>query len=254
MLGFVQIESDRMPALRYHSTIELCHDGDCGLIGIGADFTIYAEEIYTENAWIAQHAIALDGSFIQTIDELYGEVSEVSPIAVTENTSKAQPGWQTIKTLNFAGPRHRGMRESERMIEMVRPFSLSEKLALVERLALPFAPPMLLGLAESYVLSEAEIERPHLYVICRRIRLAYALPGVELDDQQQPYDYDTQVIYLAHWFDRRSEEVSLIEALDSLPDAPLYRPMDCIIHGSYLFISDGGGTMQNNRIHIWQIE
>jgi hypothetical protein len=145
------------------------------------------------------------------------------------------------------------MREAERVGELVQPFTLQEKMTLIERLALNIMPPMLLGLAESYVLAEAELARPYLYVVCRRVRLAIALPAVQTDADGQPYDYDTLVLHLAHWIDRRSPDVSLVEVIDHLPGVTLHRPTDCIIRDGYLFISDGGGDQQKNRLHVWTI-
>jgi hypothetical protein len=238
--------------LDYISTITLPHNGDCTLIGIGSDFTIYTEEIYTDEAWIAQHAVQIDGKFVASVDEQYGETAEVTPLVLPDDLVRAQPGWHTIKALNFAGPRHRGMRESDRITDILQPLTLMEKMSLVKRLALPIAPPALLGLAESYVLAEAELQRPYLYVVCRRVRIAYALPAVQMDAAQHPYDYDTMVVYAAHLVDRRAEIPGLPD--ETLPGIDLYRPMDCIISQGYLFVADGGGEIQNNRIHIWRIQ
>ncbi len=71
---------------------------------------------------------------------------------------KPQTGWHTM-ALNFAGPRHRGMRAPERTLDLVRPLSIQEKMALIDRFRLDVPPPLLLGIAESYVLAETPIMR-----------------------------------------------------------------------------------------------
>jgi hypothetical protein len=240
--------------LTYQSSIELPHSGDCGLLGVSPDLTLYVEEIYTEDAWIAQHAVTLEGTFLESVDEDYGKNTEVMPLVIPDGSIQAQSGTQTIKTLNFTGARHRGLREDDRITDVVHPFSVGEKMTLVQQLGLSIMPPQLLGIAESYVLAEAELQRPYRYVVCRRVRLAYALPNPQLDENGQSYDYDTYILYIAHLFDRRNEEVSFIESLQSLPEADLYRPMDCLITKNYLFVADGGGETRNNRIHMWKIE
>lgn len=240
--------------LTYQSSIKLPHSGDCHLLGVSPDLKIYVEEIYTEDAWFAQHTLTLDGTLIETVDEDDGKNTEVTPLVVPEGSFKPQSGVQTIKTLNYTGARHRGLRELERITDVVRPFSLQEKMKMVERLELSIIPPLLLGLAESYVLAEAELQRPSLYVVCRRVRMAYVLPTAQRDENGQLYDYDTHVLYIAHLFDREQEEVSLLDSLKSLPGTDLYRPMDCLVAQNYLFIADGGGATHHNRIHVWHID
>jgi len=241
------------PTLVYKTTIELRHDGECGLMGVTPDLMIYAEEYYTADSWICQHRLTLDG-IVESIDEDYGRVREITPLELPAESARTQPGWHT-KNLNFSGARHRGMRETERIGDVVRELTLSEKMLVAERFNLPVSPPMILGLAESYVFSEAALIYPRWFVVCRRLRVAYALAEVRHDEHQQPYDYESRVLHLAHLYDKSAlRERTLSEILDNLPDATLYRPTDCIAAFGHLIIADSGGTSRKNRVHVWQIE
>lgn len=240
------------PTLHYKVTIELHHDGDCGLMGVTPDLMIYAEEYYTADSWICQHRLTVDG-IVESLDENYGRVSGLTPLVLPTDSARTQPGWHT-KTLNFSGARHRGLREAERVGDVVRELTISEKMLISERLKLSVPPPMILGMAESYVFSEASIAYPRWFVVCRRLRVVYALPKQRYDDDQQPYDYDSRVLHVAHLYDKSAlRELTLAEIFDSLPDATLYRPTDCIAAFGHLFIADSGGSARKNRVHVWQI-
>ena len=73
----------------------------------------------------------------------------------------------------------------KRLLDLVRVLSIDEKMAVIDKFKLNIIPPMLIGVAESYVLAEAELQRPNLYFVCRRMRLAIALPEEWLDDEGQ---------------------------------------------------------------------
>ncbi len=236
----------------YVTSLPLKHTGDCCLLGVTPDLTIFAEEIYDEEGWVAQHALRLDGEFRQSVDEVFGINETIQPLALPADLVKSQTGWQTM-ALNFAGPRHRGLREPERVFDLVRPLTIQEKMTLVQQLQLELPPPLVLGLGESYVLAEAMLIRPNLYFVCRRLRIAFALPEEQLDADQQPYDYDTYVLYLAHFYDR-TEELSFTSLLADLTDVPLHRPMDCLRVGDHLFIADGGDQDRLSAIHVWRID
>lgn len=238
-------------AITHLTTLELKHNGACSLLGVGENQAVFAEEVYGDDGWVAQHELRLDGTFVRSVDEDSG-ASAIYPLTLPERMYTPKTGWQTMM-LNFAGPRHRGLRAPERVIDMVKPLAVSEKLALIDKLKLRVQPGALLGIAESYVLSEAQIVRPSLYFVCRRIRIAYALPDVRLDDSNQPYDYDTLLLYTAHFFDC-TQEPSLIDLLNDLTSVPLKHPMDCLIAERKLYIADGGGDDRLNAIHVWQLD
>lgn len=247
-----------LPELVYQTSLELAHAGDCSLLGVAPDLTVYVEEIYTEDCWIAQHAIRPDGKWLKSVDEHTGTNTNVQPLPLPNGTVKPQGGWAAMR-LNFAGPRHKGMRIPERVMDMVKSVTVAEKMLLTEKLGLNVLPPMILGIAESFVVAEAKLQYPHLYVVCRRMRLAYALEDVLIGRDKHPYDYDTHIFYVAHLYDKEADgdEIRLDLALEGLPGVKLYRPMDCLITQEHLFIADGGGEAvdnpQKSRVHIWKI-
>jgi hypothetical protein len=126
---------------------------------------------------------------------------------------------------------------------------------LASQLALPVPPPLIIGIAESVVLAEALITPPATFMVCRRLRLACALPETRRDSDGLPYDYDTKVIYTAHPYAADSGDIELPpdDVLGGLPGVRLRRPMDCMVCHGHLFIADGGMTDHNSRIHIWKI-
>jgi hypothetical protein len=236
------------------TTLSLRHNGDCSLLGVTPTLTIFVEEVYGEDGWLAQHAITLDGTFIASVDESFGTATELAPLSLPGNLVEPKRGWHTM-ALNFTGPRHRGLRGPERLDDLVRPFSIQEKIALVKQLELDVLPPLLLGLAESYVLAEAPIRTPNLFVVCRRLRLVYVLSEVKEDSAGERYDYDTTVLYVAHLFDRAAEqEPPLSDVGTGLTGIALYRPMDCLICKEHLFIADGGGNNRDSAVHVWRIQ
>ncbi len=247
------MRESQTPPLEFLRTVSLRHGGDCNLIGVTPDLTVYVEEVYGEG-WLAQHAISLNGEFLQSIDEDEGRQTHSAALVLPDNGERPQTAWHTMK-LNFAGPRHRGLRGADRLLDLVRGLSIQEKMSAIEHLRLDVPPPLLFGLAESYVLAEAPVDEPHLYIICRRMRLAYGLAQEQTDSDGQPYDYDTRVVYAAHFYDRSQElDPPLDMALNGLPGASLHRPMDCQIAGGCLFVADGGGDARLNALHIWRIE
>ena len=147
------------PVLEHLTTLQLQHNGDCSLIGVAPDLTIYVEEVYGEEGWLAQLALTLEGTILATVDENYGAETELSPLALPVKLVEPQRGWHTM-ALNFTGARHLGLRGPERLDDLVRPFSIPEKIALIHVLELDILPPMLLGLAESYVLAESPLIHP----------------------------------------------------------------------------------------------
>ncbi len=241
-----------MSKLRFESiaTFPLSHAGDCSLLGVGGDGSLFVEEIYGDG-WVAQHALSADGTLIASVDEQNGDATDLQPLPLPDDLKQPHAGWHTMP-LNFSGPRQRGLREPERVLELVKPLTFAEKLLLHQRYALD-VPPLLLGLAESYVMAEAPLAGAWLFVVCRRIRVAAALPQPEHDEGGAAYDYDTRVLYLAHLFDRASDEPpTLLDPETDLISPALKRPMDCLVAGDRLYVADGGENERLSTIHIFQ--
>jgi len=240
------------PIFHYETSRPLHHNGDCSILGVTPDGALYVEEIYAEDCWLAQHAFAADGTLIASVDESNGTNTSVVPLALPDDVIKPQAGWHCM-ALNYAGARHRGQRLPERVGDLVLPLSIADKVALAQRLKLDL--PQLIGIAESYVLAETELIHPNLFLICRRIRFAYALPAPQTDADGEIYDYDTRVIYAAHFFDLLVEEERPTSAmLTDLADDLLHRPMDCLLHGDRLYVADGGADERLSQIHVWRVE
>ncbi len=240
----------RAPLFHHHLTIPLPHHGDCSLLGVTPEGHIYVEEIYADDGWLAQHCYTSDGGLLRSVDELEGQNTTVQPLELPDDLIKPKTGWHTM-ALNFTGARHRGMRVNERLSDLVQPLSIADKMALSGRLKLQ--PMQVVGVAESYVLAEIELIHPHLFLTCRRIRFAYALPAEQIDADGEPYDYDTLVIYALHLFDLTlEEERPLSTVLNDLPG--LSRPMDCLLHDNWLYIAEGGSAERSSSIQVWRVE
>lgn len=241
------------PNLTHKITISLQYNEDCNILGVTPERKLYVEESYSPDAWIAQHLYQLDGTHIKSVDEDFGKNTALSPLDLPPTLIRPKPGWHCM-SLNFTGPRHRGLRGPERIVETVRSLAIQSKMAFAERFNLQLPPPMILGLAESYITSEIELIRPHLYFVCRRVRIAYALPKQQFDSDGEPYDYDTKVIYLAHFYDKdHGFDPPIDSYFDALPDIQLNRPMDCLLYDNHLIIADGGNGIISSRIHIFEI-
>lgn len=238
--------------LEHITSLELTHNGDCHLLGISPDMTLYIEEVYGADGWLAQHALNLDGQVQQSVNEEDDQTADFVPLTLPADLVQAQPAQRT-RRLNFSGPRLRGLREEERIQALVRPLTVPTRLKLAQQLDI--AAPMLLGIAASYVMAEAMLTPPDHYLVCRRLRIAYAMSQPALDEDHQPYDYDTLTRYVAHLYDTASHDVAVETevAFAGLPGVDLQRPMDCLIFNQYLIIADGGQGARHSRIHIWQI-
>ncbi|MCK6580145.1 MAG: hypothetical protein L6Q98_18800 [Anaerolineae bacterium] len=246
-----------LPTLDYLRSVTLRHPGDCSLLGVTPDLSIYAEEIYGSDGWIAQHCLSPSGEFLESIDESEDNAgrqgASVTPLALPDVAVRSSSGWQTM-WLNFAGPRHRGMRVLERIDDLVRPFSIQDRIHLSQHPALVMPPPMVLGLAESYVLAEMRTAIPGVYFVCRRLRIAHLVVPPGVDEMGEPFDYDTRVIYAAHFAARSAAlDDSLIAQMQPLPGVSLMRPMDCVITGDHLLVADGGEGERVSAIHLWQL-
>lgn len=241
------------PHLTYLGSVTLRYEGDCVLLGVMPDLTIYAEEIYADDSWLCQHRLTLAEGVLESADESSGQSVDVRPLAVPASAARSQPAVHT-RALNFAGPRQRGMRDAERISDMVRELSIAEKMRASEAAAFNLPPMLILGLSESHVYAEAALDAGRWYAVCRRVRIAYRLPEVRHDTDGEPYEYDSAVLHAAHLYDARAGETSLDETLRGLNGAALHRPQDVIAAFGHLIVADGGGEGCISRVHVWRID
>jgi|GEM_PF-6828282 hypothetical protein len=99
--------------------------------------------------------------------------------------------------LSFRGPRQRGLRAEDRLDDMLKPLSVSERLHLANHLSRFGNTLPILGIAESRVRSDALVD-PECVLVCRQIVIARALPGTQVDEVGLPFDYDCISLDCAH--------------------------------------------------------
>jgi hypothetical protein len=158
-----------------------------------------------------------------------------------------------ITILNYSGGRLRGMREAERLVEWARPFSIAEKMILIEALKLNITAIQLFGLIESAVLSSVKL-RDDWYVVCRRMVFAIAQPKIQHDKDGLPYDYDSHIIQTAHLYHPTWEDYPPIATiLGGIGHIRLNGAYDVVVCGDKVFISESGYD-KKNTIHQWSIE
>lgn len=238
-------------SLAHSARLTLAHNGDCGLLGIAPGPVVYVEEFYGDDGWLAQCALRLDGTVIAQMDEAHGARAGAPPLELPANLVKPASANHT-RRLNFSGPRWRGLRAEERIDDMVFPLPVAAKMALAQRAQLDVPPPLLLGIAESRVLAETQLG-PDCWLVCRRLRLAYALPQPRRADDGAPYDYDSCVLHLAHiWTPDDDGELLTDAALAGLPGVQLHRPLDCLAAYGCLALADGGAPDRLAALHVWR--
>lgn len=208
--------------LTHTAVLPLHAHAESNLVGVSGDYTIYVDILDDDD--VIHLAFGLDGT---PAAALHPRADLIQPYIGHSNH------W-----LNFRGPRHRGMRETERLSDMLRPIPVPARMALSERLGI-----MPLGLVESTVLSEAALPTTDHAVVCRRLRIAYALPSVQIDHDNEPYDYDTVTLHMAQVVTPGEHDL-----LSSLPGLDI--PMDCVVRGPYLFVLD---TAIPGAVHIWTL-
>lgn len=254
--------SDSTPRvrLRHVAMLPLRHPADCDLLGVGTDGTLYVEEIIDDGDRVVQHVVNPAGDIVASVDD--AAPGPFVPLTLPPDAIRARSPRHTV-ALNFSGPRLRGLCEHDRVQELVQPLTMPDRMALVERLKLDVLPPHVLGLAESYVLAEAALS-PELFVVCRRVRIAYRLNEPRRERDGTPYDYDTVTVYAAHLYDTVAATPTAVEgqpldslsaALDSLPGPALRRPMACLVQpNGRLVIADGGSDETVSALHVWEWE
>ena len=229
--------------MRLRWACELSVSVELMLLGLDQAGQIHMEEMDADEN-LTQTSISAEGEIGHRATE---ESPDWQPV---RGPLLAQPKVPATHRLNFTGPRYRGMRQEERISEAVQSLSIADKMRLSPRLGGQIIAPMILGIVESRVLSQALLQ-PGLHCVCRRIRVAWALPEVR-HDEQGPYDYDCVTFYVAHLDDEQTD-APLPQDLDGLAGQALFRPQDCISHAGRLYIADAGVGLQPNRLHAWDL-
>jgi len=241
-------------------TVLLRHSGECGLLGVGPDLDFYVEEIYGEEGWMAQSGYDFEGHLLAEVDEVSGANQGVERLQKPGNLVRPRTGRSDVR-LNFGGARHRGLQAEDRIEEMVRPLEMAEKTMLVEEGLVPdIPPPNILGLAQSYVVSEVLLAGPTrdtlpLFLLSRRLRIAYRLLEPSLDARGERYDYDSLEVAILQRYTPGDEDLSLGELLvrRAALGVELNRLNDIVLRDGYLFAANSAGERDEtvSQVHIW---
>lgn len=216
------------------------------------DGLIYAEELYGDEDWLAQHQLSIADGILKTVDESWGESSEISLLPLPEPLIKSHQVVD-MPALTYHGARLKGICAEERIEEVVLPLDVSTKIDLVDFMEWDIQPMQLIGIAETAVLASAPSHLENVYWVCRRLRLAYRLLPDQIDAKYS-YDYDSLELYLFHPYDvTQAEAPDLLECLDTIDDVMLLRPMDCLYHNGQLIVADGGEGEDASAIHIFEL-
>lgn len=241
-----------MTLFRHFMTFPLFYEGDCKLLGVTTDGLIFAEELYGDEDWLAQHKISIQDGILESIDEDNGANPDITPFQLPQHatlpTSKS-----CCEPLIFIGARIRGLQGDEPIDEMVLHLTIDDKIELVEYMEWELSPMQLIGIAESVVLSHTQLP-DGLLMVCRRVRIAYRLNEI-VTYHDVPYDYDSLAIYLLHEFDPNNDDPpELVDCLNDFEDVELLRPMDCLFHDGKLYVADGGEDDDSSAIHIFDYQ
>lgn len=225
------------------------------LLGMTPAPRLFVEEVYTEMGvydWFAQHDIDASGVIQRSVDEAGGKVAAQ---ALTLPEDVIEPDTQALDD-DFTGPRQHGLREAERLSEVVRPLSILSKQTLIEHFGLGIPAMMLFGLAEVHTLTRTRLPDAS-WLVCRRLRLAIALPEPRPHPfDGLPYDYETRLIYGAYHLtdlDADFDPAALLTALDGVP---LVRPMGALCVGEWLALVTGGdpdNPERKSQVHLWRM-
>lgn len=237
-------------------SIRLLHSGDAALLGLDDARRLYTEEYFGEDGLLAQAAWSDTGELLRCVDESQADGQPIQALELPEGSLlKPGRGWNTVR-LNHAGARHRGLRETDRIADTTLSLSVPEKMLLAAYIPQAGSPMSLIGIAESYVMSEAQLTRT-VYLVCRRLRIAYALPGRVMADDGLPCDYETAVLHVVHLVDLADDKpVPAEDWFGLLPAPTLYRPTECIVdrERGELWIAESGDGTRPAQAHLYRID
>ena len=169
-------------------------------------------------------------------------------------TSYVPDGRDDFQQLDFAGGRRRGLAASERVDDLTRRLTISEKIELVDYLELDLDPARLIGIAESRIRAACQFE-DSLCIVCRRVRIAFRLPKPRTDPGGLTYDYDSIPLYLLHPLSVTAEELPDLETcLRFTLETDMYRPQDCMRWQGKLIVADGGDESVSSALHVFAVD
>lgn len=228
--------------------VALPHHGDVSLLALDGG-RLWVEEWYGDQ-WMAQHCVDLEHGIIESADEDEGRATGLKPLVIPSGAAVPRRVWAAMR-LNYAGARQRGLRDEDRLSDMLHAVSVADRFALADRLQL--APAAVLGLAESYILAECPLAAPDDLLLCRRLRVALAVPRQTGDDGLL-FDYETKDVYVLQRWKAGADEPPLESALTGLAGAPLHRPMDCLRCENRLYVAEGGSDGQPAAVCVLEID
>jgi hypothetical protein len=231
----------------HEQTIMLCHTATCSLTGVTPDWHIYIDETEPDG-YVTQHHYNASGALIERAIERQGDDWLTLPDVLLS------PRWVDTHPLNTGGARWQGLRETDRVQSLAQSLSIMQKMTLIKHLGLSITPMQLIGLIESRVLCETRLPDDST-LVCRRVRLARALPDVHYDEDGNPYDYDSVVLHLLHSYDASTDETPDLDAcLSPVGGVHLMQPQDCFYYDGRLLVCDASDGTQNSRLVLYRLK
>lgn len=234
--------------LRAELAVETGGNAECAILAASVDGCVWLEEYDAEGEPAAQMLLGADGQVLQMARAQAG--AELRPLTIAADAARPasvrQAAW-----LGFRGARLRGLRQEDRIAEVALPLPLADRMALAARLQA--MAPQVLGVTESVVLAEAALGGGW-WLVCRRLRIALALPAARLDAHGLPYDYDSHVMWAAHVLDRLDDpEIAVAAWWPVLDGMALVRPVDCMRAGDWLWVAEAGEGAAPARLLRWRV-
>lgn len=246
------------PALRHLSSTPLPlpdRVGSPALLGIDAAGRVAVELLYgadSADCWLAQYVFSADGTPLDQRDEAYGHNPHFAPFDLADFSLDRPETAEAVQPLIFAGGRWRGLRETDRVPDVLHPLTVAEKIELTA-LGLP---DNLLGVVESQVLAMVAINMDWL-LLCRRVRLAYVTP-YSRDADGTPFDYDSCAVHFVQWLPRQADDAGSQPLPQLMRDSRAMfgaQPTDLLYNPQWqrLYLIDNGTPTEPALLHIFAI-
>ena len=228
--------------------IPLRHAGDVSLLAARED-EVWVEETYGD-LWVAQHEVHVEVGLVASVDEDEGRAGDLKPLDIPAGAFAPRRAWAALR-LNMVGARDHGLRDEDRLNDVLRPLSVEDKFAVAAWLGVPA--PSLLGLAERYVLAECALAAPDDLLLCLRLRFAVAVPRHTGADGLA-CDYVSRVGYVLQRWHVGDDAPPLEGWLNGLPGAALKRPMDIQRIDDRLLVAEGSEGERAAALCVLQLE